>query len=411
MELRPNSQRVVITGMGALSPLGHSAAELWDGLINGRSGIGPITQFDASDLPTRFAGEVRRFDPTKWIHVKEARRMGRASQLAIVTAHEALADAGLPLSLPEEMQEQVGVLIGTAIGNFDKADEGLQVYRTRGLRATSPFFLPASLANMPAHHVSDLAKAKGPINAIVAACATGTQAIGEAAEVIRRGAATIMIAGGVEGLVTDVSIGGFSLMRALSTRNESPETASRPFDRTRDGFVFSEGCGLVVLEQLEHARARVARIYAEVLGHASSSDAYHIAAPDPEGAGALRAMKWALRDARVDPSEVDYINAHGTSTPVNDAVETLAIKRLFGEQAYNIPISSSKSMIGHCMGAAGALEAIAMTMTVATQHIHPTINYHEPDPECDLDYVPNVAREARVRLALSNSFGLGGHNA
>jgi beta-ketoacyl-acyl-carrier-protein synthase II len=411
LELRPNSQRVVITGMGALSPLGHSAAELWDGLINGRSGIGPITQFDASDLPTHFAGEVKRFDPTRWIPAREARRMGRASQLAVATAHEALADAGLPLPLPEEMQEQVGVLIGTAIGNFDKADEGLQVYRTRGLRGTSPFFLPASLANMPAHHVSDLAKAKGPINAIVAACATGTQAIGEAAEHIRRGAAGIMIAGGVEGLVTDVSIGGFSLMRALSTRNESPETASRPFDRTRDGFVFSEGCGLVVLEQLDRARARGARIYAEVLGHASSSDAYHIAAPDPEGAGARRAMKWALRDARVDESEVDYINAHGTSTPINDAVETLAIKQLFGEQAYNIPISSSKSMIGHCMGAAGALEAIAMTMTVATQHIHPTINYHEPDPECDLDYVPNVAREARVRVALSNSFGLGGHNA
>jgi len=397
--------------MGALSPLGHSVAELWDGLINGRSGIAPITQFDPSALPTRFAGEVKHFDPTKWINFKEARRMGRASQLALATAHEALADAGLPLPVDEALQERIGVLIGTAMGNFDKSDDELQIYRTRGMRANSPFAITASLANMPAHHVSDLAKAKGPINCIIAACATGTQAIGEAAEYIRRGAATIMIAGGVEGLIRDFAIAGFGLMRALSTRNESPETASRPFDRTRDGFVYSEGCGLVVLEQLEHAKARGARIYAEVLGQASSSDAYHVAAPDPEGAGAIRAMKWAMRDARVDPGEVDYINAHGTSTPINDAVETLAIKRAFDEQAYNIPISSSKSMIGHCMGAAGALEAIAMTMIIATQHIHPTINYHEPDPECDLNYVPNTAREAKVRVALSNSFGLGGHNA
>jgi beta-ketoacyl-acyl-carrier-protein synthase II len=411
VELRPTSQRVVITGLGAISPLGHSVAELWDGLINGRSGIGPITQFDASALPTRFAGEVKNFDPTKWINFKEARRMGRASHLGIATAHEALADAGLPLPLPEHLQEETGVLVGTGTGNFEKADEELQVFRTRGLRAASPFSITAMLPNMPAHHVSHAIQAKGPINCVVAACATGTQSIGEAAEVIRRGAATVMIAGSVEGLIRDYSVGGFNLMRALSTRNDSPETASRPFDRTRDGFVLSEGCGLFVLERLDHARARGARIYAEVLGHASSSDAFHVAAPDPEGAGAIRAMKWALRDAHVDPGEVDYINAHGTSTPVNDSVETLAIKRLFGEQAYNIPISSTKSMIGHAMGGAGALEAIAMTMTIASQHIHSTINYHEPDPECDLDYVPNQARDARVRVAISNSFGLGGHNA
>jgi beta-ketoacyl-acyl-carrier-protein synthase II len=411
VEFRPSSQRVVITGLGAISPLGHSVAKLWDGLTNGRSGISPITQFDASQLPTRFAGEVKNFDPTSFINFKEARRMGRASQLALATAHEALADAGLSMPLPEALQEEAGVLIGTAIGNFEKADDELQVFRRRGLRAASPFAVTAALANMPAHHVSYAARATGPINAIVAACATGTQSIGEAAEYIRRGAAKIVIAGGVEGLIRDMAIAGFSAMRALSTRNESPETASRPFDRTRDGFVYSEGCGLLVLEQLEHARARGARIYAEVLGHASSSDAFHVAAPDPDGAGAVRAMRWALRDARVDLDEVDYINAHGTSTPINDAVETLAIKSLFGEQAYNIPVSSSKSMIGHCMGGAGALEAIATTMTLATQHIHPTINYHEPDPECDLDYVPAQAREARVRVALSNSFGLGGHNA
>jgi len=397
--------------MGALSPLGHSVAELWDGLVNGRSGIAPITQFDASALPTRFAGEVKNFDPTRWIHFKEARRMGRASQLAVATAHEAMADAGLALPVGEALQEDIGVLIGTAMGNFDKSDDELQIFRTRGMRANSPFAVTASLANMPAHHVSDLAKAKGPINCTVAACATGTQAVGEAAETIRRGAAKIMIAGGVEGLIRDFAIAGFNLMRALSTRNDSPETASRPFDRTRDGFVYSEGCALFVLEQLDHARARGARIYAEVLGYASSSDAYHVAAPDPDGAGAIRAMKWAMRDARIDPGEVDYINAHGTSTPINDSIETLAIKRVFGEQAYNIPVSSTKSMIGHCMGSAGALEAIAMTMTIATQHIHPTLNYHEPDPECDLDYVPNTARDAKARVALSNSFGLGGHNA
>lgn len=411
MQLRPDTERVVITGMGAVSPLGHSVPELWEGLLNGRSGIGPITQFDASRLPTRFAGEIKDFDPTRWMNIKEARRIGRSSQITIATAHEALNDAGYSLPFPEKIQEETGVLIGTAIGSFEKADEGLQIYRKQGLRAVNPFVLTATLANMPAHHVSQLVHATGPISTIVAACATGTQSIGEAAEYIRRGSASVMIAGGVEGLIRDLSIAAFSAMRGLSTRNESPETASRPFDRTRDGFVFSEGCGVLVLERLDVARARGARIYAEVLGYASSSDAYHVAAPDPSGDGAVRAMKWALRNARVDIDEVDYINAHGSSTPINDAVETLAIKKLFGEQAYNIPISSTKSMIGHAMGGAGALEAIAMTMTLVTQHIHPTINYHEPDPECDLNYVPNVAREGRVKVAISNSFGLGGHNA
>jgi beta-ketoacyl-acyl-carrier-protein synthase II len=402
---------VVITGMGALSPLGHTVADLWDGLVNGRSGIAPITLFDASAMPTRFAGEVKHFDPTHWINVKESRRMGRASQLAVATVYEAMADAGLPIPLPETLQEEVGVLIGSAIGNFDKADEGLQAFRAQGLRGAHPFAITSTLVNMPAHHASHVTQAKGPISAIATACATGTQAIGDAAEIIRRGAATIMIAGGVEGMIRDLAIAGFSAMRALSTRNEAPETASRPFDKTRDGFVFSEGCGVMILEQLEHARARGARIYAEVLGCGASSDAYHMAAPDPTGAGAVRAMKWALRDARVNLNEVDYINAHGSATPINDAVETLAIKKLFGEQAYNIPISSTKSMIGHCMGAAGSLEAIATTMTLLTQRIHPTINLHEPDPECDLDYVPNQARDARVRVAISNSFGLGGQNA
>lgn len=411
MKLRPNSQRVVITGMGAMSPLGLTRQELWDGLVNGRSGIAAITQFDASDYSTQIAGEVKNFDPGKWIKKKEIRRMGRASQLAVATAHEALGDAELPIPLPEELQEEVGVLIGTASGNFEVSDKALHTFRTRGLRSISPYTIPVALANMPAHEVSRATQAKGPISVIVAACASGTQSVGEAAEFVRRGATKIMIAGGVEGVIRDLTIAGFGLMRALSKRNESPETASRPFDRTRDGFVLSEGCGVLILEQLEHALERGAKIYAEVLGQASSSDAYHMAAPDPNGAGAMRAMKWAMRDAQVDVSEVNYINAHGTSTPVNDAVETLAIKNLFGEQAYNTAISSSKSMIGHCMGGAGALEAIATAMIIDTQTIHPTINYHEPDPDCDLDYVPNTARDARVRVAMSNSFGLGGHNA
>ncbi|MFN8596974.1 MAG: beta-ketoacyl-ACP synthase II [Anaerolineae bacterium] len=411
MQQRPIEQRVVITGMAAVSPLGHTVEELWSGLLAGRSGVAPITQFDPADLPTKIAGEVKNFDPTKWINIKEARRMSRSSHLAIAAAHELMEDAGMPLVLTEEMQELVGTYIGSAIGGFDKGDEELQVFRKKGWRLSSPFGITSSLANMPAHHVSELVKSKGPLGTPVNACATGTQAIGEGAEYIRRGQAQMMIVGGVEGMIRDYGIGGFNVMRALSTRNDDPEHASRPFDKDRDGFILSEGCGLMMLESLEHAKARGAKIYAEVLGGASSSDAYHVAAPDPTGAGAIRAMKWALRDARVDPSEVQYINAHGTSTPVNDPIETLAIKTLFSELAYNIPISSTKSMIGHCMGAAGALEAIAVVKTLQTGIIHATVNYQTPDPECDLDYVPNVPRETKPQIALSNSFGLGGSNA
>jgi len=411
MQRRPDSQRVVITGLGAFSPLGHSVDELWAGLVAGRSGVGPITQFDTGDLPCKIAGEVKDFKPTDYINVKEARRMGRSSQLAIATAHQALADAGLSMPLPEDLQERAGVCVGTAMGPFEKSDEEIQIYRKRGWRATNPFALTSSLANMPAHHISMVAQTKGPIATPVNACASGTQALVEGAEYIRRGQADVMIAGGVEGLIIEYGIAGFSAMRALSLMNDDPTHASRPFDKTRDGFVLSEGCGLMVLESLEHARARSAHIYAEVLGGASSSDAYHMAAPDPTGAGAVRAMKWALRNAGVETKEVDYINAHGSSTPLNDSMETLAIKTLFGEQAYNIPISSTKSMIGHCMGGAGTLEAIACVKTIQTGTIHPTINYQTPDPECDLDYVPNVARQADVRVTLSNSFGLGGNNA
>lgn len=411
MQLRPDNQRVVITGMAAHSPLGNSVDEFWAGLLAGKSGVAPITQFDASEFPTRFAGEVKDFDATKWINPKEVRRMGRASQLAHATAVEALKDAGLGAPLPEEWQEEAGVCVGSAMGPFDKIDEELKTYATKGWQRASPFALAFGLVNIPAHHVSLVAQAKGPIATPVNACATGTQAVFEGAEYIRRGQARIMLAGGVEGLVHMYGIAGFSVMRALSTRNDAPEKASRPFDKTRDGFILSEGCGILVLESLESARARGAHIYAEVLGGGSSSDAYHMVAMDPNGSGPYRAMKSALRYSGVELSEVSYINAHGTSTPLNDATETLAIKNLFGEQAYNIPISSTKSMIGHCMGGAGALEAIACVKTIETGMIHATINYEQPDPECDLDYVPNTPRRADVTVALSNSFGLGGNNA
>lgn len=400
-----------MTGLGALSPLGQSVNELWDGLVAGRSGIAQITQFDPEDMPTRIAGEVKGFDPTKWINFKEARRMGRATQMAVAAAHEVMADAGFGAVLPEYLQEETGVYIGTAYGPFDKADEEMQVYARKGWRGVSPFALSSPLASMPAFHVSLMTQAKGPIGTPINACAAGTQAIVEASEYIRRGHAQLMICGGVEGSIHRYGIAGFCAMRALSTRNDEPERASRPFDKERDGFILSEGAGLVVLENLDHALARGVHIYAEVLGGASSADAYHVAAPDPKGAGAVRAMKRALRDAGVDVTAVHYINAHGPSTPLGDFAETLAIKTVFGEQAYNVPISSTKSMLGHAMGSAGALEAIACVKTIETGIIHPTINYENPDPECDLDYVPNVARQADVRVVLSNSFGLGGNNA
>ena len=402
-------RRVVVTGMGAMTPLGLTLEETWEGLLAGRSGVGPITQFDASGLPVRIAGELKDFDPTRYINFKAARRIARCSQVAIAMAQAALADAGFSLPLADE--ERVGVLVGSAVGGLDRAIAGVDTFRAKGLARISPFIITSSLANMPSHHVSHWAGAKGPISTVVAACATGTQAVGEAAEVIRRGAADVVICGGVEALIHLAPIAGFCAMRALSARNDEPERASRPFDAGRDGFVYSEGGALFVLEALEHARARGARIRAEVLGQASSSDAFHVAQPDPEGMGASRAMRWALDDAGLTPDGVGYINAHGSSTPISDPIETRAIKRVFGERAYEVPISSTKSMIGHAMGGAGAIEAAACVLTVEQGIIHPTINLETPDPECDLDYVPEGARKADVRLALSNSFGLGGQNA
>ncbi|MFN2138636.1 MAG: beta-ketoacyl-ACP synthase II [Candidatus Promineifilaceae bacterium] len=402
--------RIVITGMGAVSPLGHTALDSWQSLLEGRSGIGAITQFDPGDLPVTIAGEVKNFAPEEYMDFKEARRMSRASQLAIAAARLAIADAGLPEPLPNS--ERVGVLVGTGVGGFEVADESLTVFRTKGYNRVSPFAMTGFLANMPSHHVSLVAGSFGPISTVVAACATGTQALGEAAELIRRGSADVVIAGGVEGLIHEAAVAGFARMRVLTTSyNDDPTHASRPFDKNRDGFVLSEGAGIMILERLDHALERGARIYAEFGGYASSSDSFHVATPDPDAAGKVRAMRWAIEDAGLALDDIDYINAHGTATQVNDASETLAVKSLFGEHAYSIPISSSKSVLGHAMGGAGALEAIFSAFALAEQIAPPTWNYETPDPECDLDYVPNASRSMRLRSVLSNSFGLGGQNA
>jgi 3-oxoacyl-[acyl-carrier-protein] synthase II len=402
-------KRVVVTGMGAMTPLALTLEETWQDLVAGRSGVGLITQFDASESPSRIAGEIKGFDPKDYIDRKEARRMARCSQVSVAVAQAALADAGLELPLTDAAR--VGVSMGTAVGGFEQAVGVVDDHRAKGWGRVNPFTAIGMLLNMPSHHVSCFAGAKGPISTEVAACASGTQAVGEAADAIRLGAADMMICGGVEALIHFAPITSFCAMRALSTRNDEPQKASRPFDADRDGFVYSEGCAVLVLESLEHATARGAHVRAEVLGHASSSDAYHVAQPHPEGEGAIHAMHRALEDAGLAPSDVDYINAHGTSTPINDAVETKAIKEVFGECAYDIPISSTKSMIGHAMGGAGAIEAAVCVKTIEEGIIHPTINLENPDPACDLDYVPGEARQADVRVTLSNSFGLGGQNA
>jgi beta-ketoacyl-acyl-carrier-protein synthase II len=392
-----------------MTPLGLTLEETWQGLVAGRSGIGPVTQFDATGCPSRIAGELKGFDPTRYIKAKDARRMARCSQVSVAMAQAALADAGL--ELPVTDADRVGVLMGTAVGGFDCGVSAVDSHRAKGWGRVNPFQGMGMLLNMPSHHVSCLAGAKGPISTEVAACASGTQAVGEAADFIRLGAADVMICGGVEALIHFAPFTTFCAMRALSTRNDEPERASRPFDVDRDGFVYSEGGAILVLESLEHARARGAPIRAEVLGHASSSDAFHVAQPDPEGRGAVRAMSRALEDAGLTPSAVDHINAHGTSTPINDPTETKAIKEVFGARAYEMPVNSTKSMIGHAMGGAGAIEAAVCVMTIERDIVHPTINLDNPDPECDLDYVPEGARKVDVGVAISNSFGLGGQNA
>ena len=401
--------RVVITGVGVISPVGLNADESWDSLINGRSGIGLITQFDSSELPVHIAGEVKGFDPGDYMNFKEARRISRGSQLIIAATQMALKDASL--DAPFANGERAATVIGTGGGGLEVADRELNILRTKGFNKVSPFAMVGFLPNMPAYHVSLMTGAKGPINTVVAACASGTQAIGEALDYIRHGRADIAITGGVEGLIHESAFTGFARMRALSLRNDEPERASRPFDKDRDGTILSEGAGILILERLDHALARGAHIYAEIVGHATSSDAFHISQPDPEAGGMYRAMKWALEDAQVELDQVDYINAHGTSTPLNDTTETFAIKRLFAERAYEIPVSSSKSVTGHALGATGAIEAIFSVYALEKGIIPPTWNYETPDPECDLDYVPNAPRKANLEYVLSNSFGMGGQNA
>ncbi len=401
--------RVVITGVGVISPIGLTADESWDSLLNGRSGIALITQFDSSELPVHIAGEVKGFEPGDYMNFKEARRISRGSQLIIAATKMALEDASL--EAPFVNGERAATVIGTGGGGLEVADRELAILRTKGFNKVSPFAMVGFLPNMPAYHVSVMTGAKGPINTVVAACASGTQAIGEALDYIRHGRADIAVTGGVEGLIHESAFTGFARMRALSLRNDEPERASRPFDKDRDGTILSEGAGILVLERLDHALARGAHIYAEIVGHATSSDAFHISQPDPEAGGMYRAMKWALEDAQVELDQVDYINAHGTSTPMNDTTETFAIKRLFAERAYEIPVSSSKSVTGHALGATGAIEAVFSAYALEKGIIPPTWNYETPDPECDLDYVPNAPRKANLEYVLSNSFGMGGQNA
>ena len=404
-------RRVVVTGLGAVTPVGNSSAETWEALLAGKSGVARVTQFDVTPYSSQVGGEVKNFDPTLCIPRKEARRMARCSQLSVVAAHDAVADSGLDVESLDK--SRIGVVMGTGLGGMDLYNNMIaESVRSGENRVKSrPLEAINGLPNMPAFHISQTFGAQGPLNTIVTACAAGTQAIGTATEEIRRGSVDVMLAGGVEGLIVDVFYASFEAMRAVTTNNEEPSKASRPFDAKRDGFVIGEGAGVFVLESLEHALGRGARIYAEVLGWGQSADAYHIAAPDPKAIGAALAMRAALVDAAISPDAIEYINAHAAGTPLGDAHETKAIKDVFGPRAYQIPISSTKSMIGHLFGGAGAVEAMACVRTVYSDHIHPTINLDFPDPECDLDYVPHVARKAEVNVALSNSFGLGGQNA
>ncbi|HLC29856.1 MAG TPA: beta-ketoacyl-ACP synthase II [Dehalococcoidia bacterium] len=406
---KSSRQRVVITGMGAITPIGLTVDEYWSALIQGKSGIGPITFFDSEGYPTTIAAEVKGFEPKAYMDTKEARRMARFSQFAVAAATMALQDARIDLAV--EDPEQIGVVLGNGNGGLPNIEEEMRTLLNRGGSRVNPFFMPMQLPNMAAAQISIRYGLKGYISTVITACAAGTQAIGEATEVIRRGKADVMVAGGTEATISEIGLAAFCALRALSTRNHEPARASRPFDKDRDGFVAAEGAGILVLESLDHALARGATILAEITGYGVSADAYHVVAPDAEGSGAARCMKLALADAHISPAQVDYINAHGTSTPLNDMTETLAIKRVFGEAAYSIPISSTKSMIGHLLGAAGGVEAVACVKTLLDGIIHPTINYETPDPQCDLDYVPNTARRLPVRTVLSNSFGFGGQNA
>jgi 3-oxoacyl-[acyl-carrier-protein] synthase II len=402
-------RRVVVTGIGMISPLGIGNEATWQGLVEGRSGIGPITKFDVSQYTSRIAGEVHGFDPEQWIEKKEVKKSDTFIHFAIAAATIAARDSGLDMS--NEDSDRVGVVIGSGIGGLPLIEEMHRKLLERGPSRISPFFIPGLIVNLAAGQISIKFGAKGPSSAPATACATGAHAIGDAARIIRYNDADVMFAGGSEAVISPLALGGFAAMRALSTRNDDPARASRPWDAERDGFVMGEGAGVLILEEREHAIARGAQIYCELTGYGMSSDAYHITSPAEDGDGMVRVMGRALRDAGLTPQDIQYINAHGTSTPVGDKTETIAIKRVFGEDAYKVAISSTKSMTGHLLGAAGGLESAIAAMTVRTGIIPPTINYENPDPECDLDYVPNKARTMDVRNVLSNSFGFGGTNA
>lgn len=404
-----NRKRVVITGIGVISPIGIGKDSFFKSLKEGQSGVDIITKFDTEGLSTKIAAEVKGFEPTDFIDKKEAKRMDRYTQFAVAASKMAVLDASLDLNTIDE--DRFGVCIGSGIGGLETLENQYKVMIEKGPGRVSPFFIPMMISNIAAGHISMTFKAKGPNMTVVTACASGTNAIGEAFKVIQRNDADIMITGGTEASITPVAIAGFCSMKALSARNEEPKRASRPFDKDRDGFIMGEGSGILVLEDLEHAIKRGARIYGEVVGYGSSADAYHITAPAPEGEGAYKAMKKAVQDANINPEKIDYINAHGTSTELNDKFETMAIKRLLGDYSYKVPISSTKSMTGHLLGAAGGIEAIACLMAINEGIIPPTINYETKDENCDLDYVPNQARNAEVSYAMSNSLGFGGHNA
>jgi len=402
-------RRVVVTGMGAITPVGNDVATTWRSLIEGKSGTAPITKFDASKFPVRFAAEVKGFNPLDYMDRKEAKRADQYTQYAVAASRQAMTNANL-VERNGMDPDRIGVIIGSGIGGLKSFEEQHDVYRERGVGKISPFFIPMFIADIAAGIVSMMFNAKGPNYATVSACATSAHAIGDAYRTIQYGDADIMITGGAEATVTPMAIGGFANMKALSERNDSPETASRPFDATRDGFVMGEGAGILILEELEHALSRGATIYAEIVGYGATGDAYHLTAPAPDGEGAQRAMKRALKDAGLEPKDIQYINAHGTSTPANDFNETRAIKAVFGEYAKTVNVSSTKSATGHMLGAAGAVEAVVSAMVVGTGIIPPTINYRNPEPELDLNYTPNTSFKRDVTAVLSNSFGFGGHN-
>lgn len=403
-----SKRRVVITGLGIISPVGLTIKESWDNILAGKSGIGPITHFDVSDFPTRFGGSVKGFDPANYIAAKDVKKMDAFIHYGVAAGKQAIEDSGLQVT--EENAERIGVFIGSGIGGLTGIENGYATYTKSGPRKISPFFVPSNIINMISGNLSIMFGLQGPNLAITTACSTGTHCIGDAARLIQYGDADVMVAGGAEMATSPTGLGGFCQARALSSRNDDPQGASRPWDKDRDGFVLSDGAGVVVLEEYEFAKARGARIYAEVIGFGLSGDAYHMTAPAPGGEGAKRCMQNAMRNAGINIDSVDYINAHGTSTPAGDVGETQAVKAVFGDRAKQIPMSSTKSMTGHLLGAAGGIEAIFSVLSIRDQVAPPTINYTTPDPECDLDYVPNTAREMKIDTAISNSFGFGGTN-